>query len=145
MPSELERGLRADEAHPGLRPVHGGPQPGPRAHAGELLLRSDPGLADELAADRLSPLADLSPGSRRRLRGTLAVWLAEQGRLGVVAERLGIHPQTARYRVGRLRELFGEALEDPEGRFELALALRAHRLRATRGALPADAPHGLRR
>ena len=36
-----------------------------RERAGELLLRSDPRLAGELAADRLAPLASLSPGSRR--------------------------------------------------------------------------------
>jgi PucR-like helix-turn-helix protein len=95
-----------------------------RDYAGELLLRSDPGLADELAADRLAPLDELSPGSRRRLRETLAVWLAEQGRLGTVAERLGIHPQTARYRVNRLRDVFGDALDDPDARFWLEVALR---------------------
>jgi PucR C-terminal helix-turn-helix domain len=95
-----------------------------RERAGELLLRSDPLLASELAADRLAPLADLSPGSRSRLCETLRVWLAEQGRLGQVAERLGIHPQTARYRLGRLRELFGDVLDDPDGRFWLELALR---------------------
>jgi hypothetical protein len=95
-----------------------------REYAGELLLRSDPGLADALAADRLAPLDELSPGSRRRLRGTLAVWLAEQGRLGSVAERLGIHPQTARYRVTRLRDVFGDALDDPDARFWLEVALR---------------------
>jgi len=37
---------------------------------------------------------------------------------------LEVHPQTVRYRVRRLRELFGDALEDPEQRFELGLALR---------------------
>ena len=95
-----------------------------REYAGELLMRSDPGLGDELAADRLAPLDDLSPGSRKRLRQTLEVWLAEQGRLGSVAERLGIHPQTARYRVGRLRDLFGDALDDAEARFWLEVALR---------------------
>jgi PucR-like helix-turn-helix protein len=95
-----------------------------RENAGELLLRSDPGLALELATDRLAPLAELSPGSRRRLSETLRVWLAEQGRLGQVAERLEVHPQTARYRLGRLRELFGGALDDPDARFWLALALR---------------------
>ncbi len=52
------------------------------------------------------------------------MWLAEQGRLGSVAERLGIHPQTARYRVGRLRDLFGDALDDAEARFWLEVALR---------------------
>jgi DNA-binding PucR family transcriptional regulator len=55
----------------------------------------------------------------------LRVWLAEQGRLGQVAQRLEIHPQTARYRLGRLRELFGDALDDPDERFWLTLALRA--------------------
>jgi PucR C-terminal helix-turn-helix domain len=97
---------------------------GARENAGALLLRSDPGLAGELSGDRLAPLAELSPGSRIRLTETLTVWLAEQGRLGQVAGRMGIHPQTARYRLGRLRELFGDALDDPDARFWLALALR---------------------
>jgi hypothetical protein len=35
-----------------------------------------------------------------------------------------VHPQTVRYRMSRLRELFGSALDDPDGRFELELALR---------------------
>ncbi|MFZ0043093.1 MAG: helix-turn-helix domain-containing protein [Solirubrobacteraceae bacterium] len=100
---------------------------GARENAGELLLRRDPRLVAELAADRLAPLAGLSPGSRQRLEETLRVWLAEQGRLGQVAERLSIHPQTARYRLGRLRELFGEDLTDPDCRFWLELALRAAR------------------
>ena len=95
-----------------------------RDQSGELLLRSDPRLAAELAADRLAPLAQLSPGSSRRLTETLRVWLAEQGRLGAVAQRLAIHPQTVRYRLGRLRDLFGGALEDPDARFWLEVALR---------------------
>jgi PucR C-terminal helix-turn-helix domain len=95
-----------------------------RENAGQLLLRSDQRLAAELAADRLAPLARLSPGSRERLTETLRVWLAEQGRLGAVAQRLGIHPQTARYRVGRLRDLLGYALDDPDSRFWLEVALR---------------------
>ncbi|MDQ6836226.1 MAG: helix-turn-helix domain-containing protein, partial [Actinomycetota bacterium] len=91
---------------------------------GEMLLRSDSALAAELAGARLAPLAELSPGSRRRMTETLRVWLAQQGRLGQVAQVLGIHPQTARYRLGRLRDLFGPELDDPEGRFWLELALR---------------------
>ncbi|HEV3053526.1 MAG TPA: helix-turn-helix domain-containing protein, partial [Solirubrobacteraceae bacterium] len=98
-----------------------------RERAGELLLRADPGLAAELAADRLAPLAGLSAGSRTRLTETLRVWLAEQGRLGPVARRLGVHPQTARYRLNRLRELFGSSLDDPDDRFWLELALRTRR------------------
>lgn len=95
------------------------------AVAGELLLRSDALLAQELVAERLAPLETLPAGSRARLTETLAVWLSEQGRLAAVAQRLGIHPQTARYRLGRLRELFGDALDDPDERFWLELALRA--------------------
>ena len=100
-------------------------------NVGRLLLAADPALAGELAAAMLAPLESLSAGSRRRLRATLDAWLAEQGRLGQVAERLGVHPQTARYRLGRLRELFGDGLEDPERRFWLQLALRVS---------PEDAP-----
>jgi hypothetical protein len=95
-----------------------------RERAGELLLRSEPRLARELAAERLRPLAELPSGARARLTETLRVWLAEQGRLGRVAEALEIHPQTARYRLARLRELFGATLEDPEERFWLEVALR---------------------
>jgi hypothetical protein len=108
--------LRLSDGAPGLTVA--------RERAGELLLHSEPQLAEELAEDRLAPLGDLPAGSRARLTETLRVWLAEQGRLGVVAERLGIHPQTARYRLGRLRELFGAALDDPDARFWLAVALR---------------------
>jgi hypothetical protein len=95
-----------------------------RERAGELLLRSDRRLAADLASDRLAPLAELPAGSRARMTETLRVWLEEQGRLGPTAERLGVHPQTARYRIGRLRELFGAGLEDPDARFWLELALR---------------------
>jgi DNA-binding PucR family transcriptional regulator len=52
-----------------------------------------------------------------------------------VAERLLVHPQTVRYRMGQLRDLFGEHLDDPDARFELALALRA----TEPAALPAAA------
>lgn len=92
--------------------------------AGELLLRGDRRLARELASDRLAPLARLPVGSRARLTETLDAWLAEQGRLTPVAKRLGVHPQTARYRLARLRELFDGALDDPEQRFWLEVALR---------------------
>jgi PucR C-terminal helix-turn-helix domain len=114
--SRARGALRLSDGEPGMTVA--------RERAGELLLRSEPQLAEELAADRLAPLGALPAGSRARLTETLRVWLAEQGRLGIVAERLGIHPQTARYRLGRLRELFGAALDDPDERFWLAVALR---------------------
>jgi PucR-like helix-turn-helix protein len=95
-----------------------------RDHTAALLLRSDRRLAQELVRVRLAPLADVPAGTRARLTETLAVWLAYQGRLQAVAERLHVHPQTVRYRLAQLRDLFGDALDDPDGRFELELALR---------------------
>jgi DNA-binding PucR family transcriptional regulator len=44
-----------------------------------------------------------------------------------MAGALDIHPQTARYRIARLRELLGNELDDPNARLELELALRALR------------------
>jgi hypothetical protein len=110
-----------------LAPVCDEPLISARDHAGELLLSADPVLAAEFAAVLLAPLDELSPGSRERLTATLRAWLDEQGRLGPAALRLGVHPQTARYRLARLRELFGDTLDDPDRRFWLALALRATR------------------
>ena len=93
-------------------------------NAGRLLLAAEPELAAELAASMLVPLGTESAGSQARLHATLEAWLDEQGRLPQVAARLGIHVQTARYRLARLRELFGATLDDPDERFWLALALR---------------------
>jgi len=93
-------------------------------HLATLLLGADPGLAAELAAARLAPLEGLTAVQRERLLGTLRAWLDRPGQVQAVAAALGVHPQTVRYRMGRLRELFGDRLDDPEARFELGLALR---------------------
>ena len=91
----------------------------------ELLLRADPRLGADLAASRLAPLTELAEGPRGRLEETLRAWLDRPGQVQAVAAELGVHPQTVRYRVRQLRDLFGARLDDPEARFELALALRA--------------------
>jgi DNA-binding PucR family transcriptional regulator len=54
-----------------------------------------------------------------------AAWLAHQRHTPRISDELHIHPQTVRYRIARLRELFGDALESPDGRYEIELALRA--------------------
>jgi hypothetical protein len=95
-------------------------------HLPELLLHGgDRSLAADLAAGALAPLDELRPGPRGRLRATLRAWLDHPGQVTRVAGELHVHPQTVRYRVAQLRELFGDRLEDPDARFELALALRA--------------------
>jgi hypothetical protein len=91
---------------------------------GVLALHADPALVRELAAARLEPLAGLTPAAQARLEATLLAWLRHQGNVALVAGELHVHPQTVRYRLARLRECFGKALEEPDVRFELELALR---------------------
>jgi hypothetical protein len=95
-------------------------------HLPALLLHGgDRTLATDLATTALAPLEELRPGPRTRLRATLRAWLDHPGQVTRVAAELHVHPQTVRYRVAQLRELFGERLDDADARFELALALRA--------------------
>ncbi|HEX4344328.1 MAG TPA: helix-turn-helix domain-containing protein [Solirubrobacteraceae bacterium] len=89
-----------------------------------LLLHADAQLAGELARSRLAPLQTLRPAVRERLVATLRQWLDHQGRIDDTAHALEVHPQTVRYRLAQLRETFGSALDEPQGRFELELALR---------------------
>jgi PucR C-terminal helix-turn-helix domain len=106
--------------------VGGGPLVVADEHLPALLLHAGDGaLATDLAARALAPLDELRPGARGRLRTTLRAWLDHPGQVTRVAGELHVHPQTVRYRVAQLRELFGERLEDADARFELALALRA--------------------
>ena len=106
--------------------VSGGPLVVADEHLPALLLHGGDGaLATDLAARALAPLDELRPGARGRLRTTLRAWLDHPGQVTRVAGELHVHPQTVRYRVAQLRELFGERLEDADARFELALALRA--------------------
>ena len=64
---------------------------------------------------------------RERLLETLESWLAHQRHTPRIAAELHVHPQTVRYRIGKLRELLGDALETADGRFQLDIALRARR------------------
>lgn len=106
-------------------------------HLPALVLHNDSELAAELADKLLSPLSALSPSVRAKLTETMSAWLDQPGHYQQVAARLGVHPQTVRYRVSQLRELLGDALDRSDSRFELQLALRVH---PTRTAGPASTP-----
>ncbi|SMH43892.1 transcriptional regulator, CdaR family [Rathayibacter oskolensis] len=56
---------------------------------------------------------------------TLTVYLDSGGNYDRTAEALTIHRSTLRYRLGRIRELSGRDLADPECRFNLHIAVRA--------------------
>ncbi len=96
----------------------------------DLLLLGDEALAGDLVARGLGPLSELPAGRRARLEETLAAWLDCHGDARVTAERLHVHVQTVRYRLRQLREILGDALDDPVARVELTLALRARMLQA---------------
>ena len=94
-------------------------------HLAALVTLSNPALLDDLAARRLAPLEGLTDGAAERLELTLLAWLDHQGVVKDAADSLHVHPQTVRYRVAQLRELFGDELDEPEARYELLLALRS--------------------
>jgi hypothetical protein len=89
----------------------------------DLVLRADDAALEDLRAQALAPLTDLSPGAREKLTETLRSWLLHHGRRERVAEELFVHPQTVRYRMTQLRELYGPRLEDPRTVLELTIAL----------------------
>jgi DNA-binding PucR family transcriptional regulator len=88
-----------------------------------LVVGADPEALADLRAAALAPLADVRPATAEKLEATLRSWLLHQGRRDDVAAELFIHPQTVRYRMGQLRELYGDRLEDPQTVLALTLAL----------------------
>lgn len=90
----------------------------------EVMLATDPELSSQLAGKALAPLGALPVNRRTRLVETLEAWLDAHGDVRLAANALHVHTQTVRYRLNQLRDLFGETLDDPTARLELALALR---------------------
>ncbi len=94
-------------------------------HLAAMIVAHDGEMARALVERQLAPLADLPGPERERLIETLRAWLDHQRHTPGIAAQLHVHPQTVRYRLGKLRELLGEELDNPDGRFKLELALRA--------------------
>jgi hypothetical protein len=92
-------------------------------HLSDLVLASDPAALADLRARVLTPLDDVSDTTREKLTETLRSWLLHHGRREAIAEELYVHPQTVRYRMQQLRELFGDALTDPRSVLDLTVAL----------------------
>jgi PucR C-terminal helix-turn-helix domain len=92
-------------------------------HLDKIIVHQDSTLLIELREQCLAALESCQPATRERLEQTLAAWLRHHRDRRRVAEELHVHPQTVRYRVGQLRELFGDALDDPDMVAKLTLAL----------------------
>lgn len=92
-------------------------------HLAELVVGADWELLMELRERVLRPLAGTSEAKRDALEETLAAWLGYAGDRHRIAESLHVHPQTVSYRLQRLRDLFGDALDEPAQRLALQLVL----------------------
>jgi hypothetical protein len=112
--ASYDRAVRAREAGLG---------PDTEADLPALVLGADPEARADLREQVLAPLAELRPAQAEKLTETLRSWLLHQGRREEVAAELFVHPQTVRYRMGQLRELYGDALEDPATVLALVVAL----------------------
>ena len=95
-------------------------------HLAELVLSADPEALADLRAQALEPLASLPPGHRatgspRRCGPGCCT------RAGATTSppTCFVHPQTVRYRMGQLRELYGDRLTDPAVVRGLVIALTA--------------------
>jgi hypothetical protein len=98
-------------------------------HLLPLWLLGDSALADQIAKKYLGPLVGLTSTQRGRLIDTLRIRLTTRGTAAQVADLLGVHPQTVRYRLRILDRAFGDQLTDPDDRFATEIALRALHLR----------------
>ncbi|MEV6012332.1 helix-turn-helix domain-containing protein [Streptomyces sp. NPDC051976] len=100
-------------------------------HLSTLLLFQDESLVQALVQRHLLPLDEVRPPQRERLAETLLCWLQCGHNASEVATRLAVHPQTVRYRLRQLDEIFGDRLHDLAAQFEMQLALHALALTPT--------------
>ncbi len=92
-------------------------------HLPELVVHADPAALADLRERVLAPLATVRPSTAEKLAETLRAWLLHHGRREEIAAALFVHPQTVRYRLSQLRDLYGDRLEDPDTVLALTLAL----------------------
>lgn len=78
-----------------------------------------------MVQELLRPLLAETPNSREILSETLLAWLETRDSAPAIAGRLGVHPQTVRYRWKRINEIFGEALHDPDFIVQITMLLKA--------------------
>jgi hypothetical protein len=87
----------------------------------------DPDPLADLVAEWLGPLLAHDAGRRQTLLPTLAAYLDSGAAQQATADALGVHVSTLKYRLGRIGEVLGRDLSAPDVRFQLQVALAAHR------------------
>ncbi|MDT0306902.1 helix-turn-helix domain-containing protein [Streptomyces sp. DSM 44917] len=110
-------------------------------HLAELHTMAGARIGELLAAQVLRPLEGLPAAKSERLAETLAALLDSWGRgAPEIAEALHIHPQTARYRLRQLEEIYGTSLADPTFRLAATIALRTRALPSALTPSPSPSP-----
>ena len=93
-----------------------------------LLAARDVPLQD-LAAEALGPIQDFDSSHDSGLMRTLREYLNRDGSVGAVAESMGLHRNTVRYRMQQIAELSGYDPNVTSDRVQLWIALSALELR----------------
>ncbi|MCP9984360.1 helix-turn-helix domain-containing protein [Actinomadura madurae] len=121
--SASARGASASARGGGQRARRGGVLVRAEEHLPGLLLREGASLAAIVASRRLAPLDEAGPRQGLRLAVTLLECMKHGFNATGAAEVLCVHPQTVRYRLAQLHQMFGFDIEDPEIRLEMMLLL----------------------
>lgn len=110
---------------------------GPAVHYDDawhrILLRRLRNAAAAGRAPARGPVAELRGHDAEhgtRYVETLRAWLEHQGDLGAASSRLGVHPNTVRYRMRKMAEVTTLHLEDPDERLAMIIALAVHEPRS---------------
>jgi DNA-binding PucR family transcriptional regulator len=85
-------------------------------------------LARQILRRQMGVLEAIPPNERMWLIDTFEPWLERRGTATEIAAMLGVHVQTVRYRINRLKEIFGDVIDNPDSRLAFELALRVMRL-----------------
>lgn len=87
-------------------------------------LRTVAAAHPELMAGRVATLAEHDAARGTSWIQTLRAYFDEYGDMSAAAARVNVHPNTFRYRLRRITELFGLDLDDPDERLVAELQLR---------------------
>ena len=90
----------------------------------ELLLLGEPELRDRFVTRVAGELLDYDRIHDTDLAKSLATFLDHGCSIKHAAERLYVHPNTLRYRLGRVETLVPGILDSGEGRLHMQLALK---------------------
>ncbi len=100
-----------------------GPRSTPRSNCPTWSWRPTPRPGPTCGCRSWPPWTTCGRPSAEKLRETLRAWLLHHGRRDEIAAALFVHPQTVRYRMQQLRDVYGDRLEDPDWVLRLTLAL----------------------